>query len=95
MQNDSGKPSAVSLGWGGEFVPTLRDGAGGRGMLTQGFTLGYFRVLPYGRRERPSGRGGVRGLPPLPPEIRRKDGAPGTRLLTKRNRMIALFTWKQ
>jgi hypothetical protein len=44
------------------FAPALRDGGVDGGTLTQGFTLGYFRILPAGRRERHGGRGGVRGL---------------------------------
>jgi hypothetical protein len=36
------------------FTPALRDGGVNGGTLTQGSTLGYFHLLPDGRRKNPA-----------------------------------------
>jgi hypothetical protein len=53
-------------GYGAEFAAALRGAKGVGWLETQGFTLGYFRILPPGGDEQPCG---YSGRPPKNPGL--------------------------
>ena len=72
------RPSRSVLIRCGGFAPALRDGGDGWGAGPQGFTLGYFRVLPAGRTE---GDGGWAGFCVLPVSKARLEAPAGGLIL--------------